>query len=130
MTNCGGISKLVKSVKAVKPNLWVWDYIVLIAEKIGTKWECKKGRKYGKGLFVGTEESEDNQGKEIEDFVENPTFDSSGSAQSIEEHGDSGPILIVNRTFFTPKGEHKDKCLWQNISKLLVQLGEKYVVWS
>lgn len=56
--------------------------------------ECKKGGKYGKGLFVGIEESEDYQGKEIEEFVENPTFDSSGSAQSIEEHGDSGPILI------------------------------------
>ena len=28
---------LVKSVKAAKPNPWVRDYAVLIAEKVGTK---------------------------------------------------------------------------------------------
>ncbi|KAH9735062.1 Endonuclease [Citrus sinensis] len=65
--------------------------------------ECKKGGKYGKGLFVGTEESEDYQEEETEEFTVEPTFDSSGSAQSVEEHGDSGPMLIVNRAFFTPK---------------------------
>ncbi|KAH9693434.1 Endonuclease [Citrus sinensis] len=50
-----------------------------------------------------TEESEDYQEEETEEFAVEPTFDSSGSAQSVEEHGDSGPMLIVNRAFFTPK---------------------------
>ncbi|KAH9650278.1 hypothetical protein KPL70_026314 [Citrus sinensis] len=40
--------------------------------------ECKKGGKYGKGLFVGTEESEDYQEEETEEFAIEPTFDSSG----------------------------------------------------
>ena len=71
--------------------------------------ECKNGGKYGKCLFVGTEESEDYQDEETKEFTEEPTFDSSGSAQFVEEHGDSEPMLIVNRTFFTPKGQDKDK---------------------
>ncbi|XP_024038267.1 uncharacterized protein LOC112097314 [Citrus clementina] len=63
----------------------------------------------------GTEESEDYQEEETEEFAVEPTFDSIGSAQSVEEHGDSGPMLIVNRAFFTPKGQDKDKWLPQNI---------------
>ena len=55
--------------------------------------KCKKGGKYGKGLFVGTEESEDYQEEETEEFAVELTFDSSGSTQSVEEHGDSGPML-------------------------------------
>ena len=77
--------------------------------------EYKKGGKYDKGLFVGTKKSEDYQEEETEEFAEEPTFDSSGSAQSIEEHGDSGPMLIVNRAFFTPKGQDQDRWLRQNI---------------
>ncbi|KAH9684874.1 Endonuclease [Citrus sinensis] len=50
-----------------------------------------------------TEKSEDYQEEETEEFAVEPTFDSSGSAQSVEEHGDNGPMLIVNRTFFTLK---------------------------
>ena len=37
--------------------------------------ECKNRGKYGKGLFVGTEESEDYQEEETEEFVVEPTFD-------------------------------------------------------
>ncbi|KAH9653391.1 Endonuclease [Citrus sinensis] len=87
--------------------------------------ECKKGGKYGKGLFVGTEESEDYQEEETEEFAVEPTFDSSGSAQSVEEHGDSGPMLIVNRAFFTPKGQDKDKWLRQNIFQTTCTIGGK-----
>ncbi|XP_052291811.1 uncharacterized protein LOC127900665 [Citrus sinensis] len=87
--------------------------------------ECKKGGKYGKGLFVGIEESEDYQEEETEEFAVEPTFDSSGSAQSVEEHGDSGPMLIVNRTFFTPKGQDKDKWLRQNIFQTTCTIGGK-----
>ncbi|KAH9679211.1 hypothetical protein KPL71_026032 [Citrus sinensis] len=87
--------------------------------------ECKKGGKYGKGLFVGTEESEDYHEEKIEEFVVEPTFDSSGSAQSIEEHGDSGPMLIVNRALFTPKGQDKDKWLRQNIFQTTCTIGGK-----
>ena len=71
--------------------------------------ECKNGGKYGKGLFVGIEESENYQKEETEEFIEEPTFDNNGSAQFVEEYGDSEPILIVNHTFFTPKGQDKDK---------------------
>ena len=42
--------------------------------------ECKKERKYGKDLFVGIEESEDYQKEETEEFAEEPTSDSCGSA--------------------------------------------------
>ncbi|KAH9751433.1 hypothetical protein KPL71_014293 [Citrus sinensis] len=87
--------------------------------------ECKKGGKYDKGLFVGTEESEDYQEEETEEFAEEPTFDSSGSAQSIEEHGDSGPMLIVNRAFFTPKDQDKDNWLRQNIFQTTCTIGGK-----
>ncbi|KAH9663456.1 Endonuclease [Citrus sinensis] len=87
--------------------------------------ECKKGGKYGKGLFVGIEESEDYQEEETEEFDVEPTFDSSGSAQSVEEHGDSGPMLIVNRAFFTPKGQDKDKWLRQNIFQTTCTIGGK-----
>ncbi|KAH9723702.1 Endonuclease [Citrus sinensis] len=87
--------------------------------------ECKKGGKYGKDLFVGTEESEDYQEEETEEFAVEPTFDSSGSAQSVEEHGDSGPMLIVNRAFFTPKGQDKDKWLRQNIFQTTCTIGGK-----
>ncbi|KAH9670836.1 Endonuclease [Citrus sinensis] len=87
--------------------------------------ECKKGGKYGKGLFVGTEESEDYQEEETEEFAVEPTFDSSGSAQSVEEHGDSGPMLIVNHAFFTPKGQDKDKWLRQNIFQTTCTIGGK-----
>ena len=73
--------------------------------------ECKKRGKYSKSLFVGTEESEDYQEEENEEFVEEPFFYSSSNTQSVEEHGDNGPMLIVNRTFFTPKGQDKDKWL-------------------
>ncbi|KAH9721969.1 Endonuclease [Citrus sinensis] len=90
--------------------------------------ECKKGGKYGKGLFVGTEESEDYQEEETEEFVVEPTFDNSGSAQSVEEHGDSRPMLIVNRAFFTLKGQDKDKWLRQISFRLLVQLGVKQFI--
>ncbi|KAH9725143.1 Endonuclease [Citrus sinensis] len=87
--------------------------------------ECKKGGKYGKGLFVGTEESEDYQDEETEEFTVERTFDSSGSAQSIEEHGDSRPMLIVNHAFFTPKGQDKDKWLRQNIFQTTCTIGGK-----
>ncbi|KAH9686841.1 hypothetical protein KPL70_014533 [Citrus sinensis] len=87
--------------------------------------ECKKGGKYGKGLFVGTEESEDYQEEETEEFAIEPTFDSSGSAQSVEEHSDSGPMLIVNRAFFTPKGQDNDKWLRQNIFQTTCTIGGK-----
>ncbi|KAH9681591.1 Endonuclease [Citrus sinensis] len=87
--------------------------------------ECKKGGKYGKCLFVGTEESEDYQEEETEEFAVEPTFDSSGSAQSVEENGDSGPMLIVNRAFFTPKGQDKDKWLRQNIFQTTCTIGGK-----
>ena len=33
---------LVKSVKAAIPNPRVWDYAVLIAEKMGTEWQNVK----------------------------------------------------------------------------------------
>ena len=92
--------------------------------------ECKKGGKYGKGLFVGIEESEDYQEEETEEFVVEPTLDSSGSAKSVEEHGDSGPMLIVNRTCFTPKGQAKTSGYDKISFRLLAQLGLKYVVWS
>ena len=87
--------------------------------------ECKKGGKYGKSLFVGTEESEDYQEEDTEEFAEEPTFDSSGSAQSVEEHGDSGPMLIVNRAFFTSKGQDNDKWLRQNIFQTTCTIGSK-----
>ncbi|KAH9715447.1 Endonuclease [Citrus sinensis] len=87
--------------------------------------ECKKGGKYGKCLFVGIEESEDYQEEETEEFAVEPTFDSSGSAQSVEEHGDNGPMLIVNRAFFTPKGQDKDKWLRQNIFQTNCTIGGK-----
>ena len=102
-------------VKAAKHNPRVWDYTTLIREKVSTKWQCKKERKYGKNLFVSTEESEDYQEEETEEFTEEPTFDSSGSARSIEEHGDNRPMLIVNLTFFILKGQDKDKWFQKNI---------------
>ena len=52
--------------------------------------KCKKGGKYCKGLFD-----------------EELTFDNRGSAQSIKEYGDNKPMLIVNRTFFTPNAQDK-----------------------
>ena len=58
---------------------------------------------------MGTEESEDYQEEETKEFAEELTFDSSGSAQSVEEHGDCGPMLIVNQALFTLKGQDKDK---------------------
>ncbi|KAH9763915.1 Endonuclease [Citrus sinensis] len=73
----------------------------------------------------GTEESEDYQEEETEEFAVEPTFDSSGSAQSVEEHGDSGPMLIVNRAFFTPKGQDKHKWLRQNIFQTTCTIGGK-----
>lgn len=77
--------------------------------------ECKMRGKYGKDLFVGTEESDDYQVEETEEFAEEPTLNSSGSAQSIKEYGDNGPMLIVNCAFFTPIGQEKDKWLRHNI---------------
>ena len=71
--------------------------------------ECKKWGKYCKGLFIGTKESEDYQEEEIEEFAEELTFDNRGSAQSIKEYGDNKPMLIVNRTFFTPNAQDKEK---------------------
>lgn len=56
----------------------------------------KKGGKYSKGLFTGIRKSEEHQQEEIEEFAEEPTFDTSDSAQSIKEHGDSRRMLIVN----------------------------------
>ena len=73
--------------------------------------KCKKGGKYGKGLFIDIEESENYEEEEIVEFAEELAFDSSGSAQSVEEQGDSRPMLTVNRAFFTPKGQDKDKWL-------------------
>lgn len=58
----------MKLVKAGKPNPRVQGYTILIVNKVGV--ECKKEGQYGKGLFVGTEESEDNQEEETEDFTE------------------------------------------------------------
>ena len=55
--------------------------------------ECKKGGKYGKCLCVGIEENEDYQEEETEEFAKESNFYSSGSTQSVEEHGDSGPML-------------------------------------
>ena len=83
--------------------------------------ECKKEWKYGKNLFVSTEESEDYQEEETEE----PTFDSSGSARSIEEHGDNIPMLIVNRAFFIPKGQDKDKWFQKNIFQTTYTIGRK-----
>ena len=121
----------MKLVKAVKPNPRVRGYAILIANKVGAK--CKKEGKYSKGLFVGTEESEDYQEEETEELIEElaekptnePTFDSGGSAQFFEEHGDSGPMLIVNRAFFTPKGQDEDKLLRQNFFQTTCTIGGK-----
>ena len=58
-------------------------------------------------------------------FAEDPTFDSSGSAQSVEEHGDSRPMLIGNREFFTLKCQDKEKWLRQNIFQTTCIVGGK-----
>ena len=58
-------------------------------------------------------------------FAEDPTFDSSGSAHSVEEHGDSRPILIRNRVFFALKCQDKEKWLRQNIFQTNCIVGGK-----
>lgn len=116
----------MKNVKIAKHNPRAQDYVVLIAKKVGTEWfKCKKRGKYDKNLFIGTEESEDHKEEETEEFSKEPTFDSSGSARSVKEHGDSEPMLIVNCVFFTYKGQNKDKWLEQNIFQTTYIIGEK-----
>ena len=85
--------------------------------------KCKKRGKYGKGLFVGVKESEDYEEEEIAEFAEELVFYSSGSAQFVEEKGDSGPMLIVNLTFFTFKGKTKISGYDKIFFKLFAQLG-------
>lgn len=69
--------------------------------------KCKKGGKIWKDLFIGTKENEKHQEEEIEESTEELIFDSNGCTQFVEEYGNREPMLIVNRAFFTPKGQNE-----------------------
>lgn len=71
--------------------------------------EFKKEGKCSKDLSINTKKSKEHKEEETEKSIAEPTFDTSGSAQFIEEHGDNGLILIINRAFFTPKRIRKEK---------------------
>lgn len=45
--------------------------------------ECEMGENYSKSLFVNIKEGKEHQKEKTEDFVEEPTFDISGSTQSL-----------------------------------------------
>ena len=84
----------MKVVKAARPNIRAQDFVVLIAEKIDTEWQIvKRGGKYIKGLFVGIKENEEHQEEETEMYIEQPTFDTTSSAQSVKEHVDKRASL-------------------------------------
>lgn len=53
----------------------------------------KAARLMNKGLFICIEESEEHQEEETEMYIEQPTFDTTSSAQSVKEHVDKRASL-------------------------------------
>lgn len=95
-------------VKAIRPNAHARDYIASIVGKIGTEWQSVKGRKSWWNLIHRHWRKWIAPRGRTKESIKEPTFDTSGNIQSVDEHGDRGPILIINWAFFTYIGQGKD----------------------
>ena len=88
--------------------------------------DCKKESKVGKGLFI---ENEENSFQEYVDFTQAPVYDDYGGNEDVNEEfvkGDEGPLLVVQRTCFTPREvEGSDGWLRNNIFQSTCTIGGK-----
>ena len=83
--------------------------------------DCKKGGRYGKGLFI---ENEELPHDEHNNCKEGPLFDAHDLS---EEHvyGDVGPLLVVRRACLTPREVEGDSWLHNNIFQSTCTIGGK-----
>jgi len=85
--------------------------------------DCKKGDRYGKGLFI---DSEDTPPDEQYSTEQDPKFDSHHDDFEEEHvHGDNGPLLVVRRVCLTPRAADGDSWLRNNIFQSTCTIGGK-----
>lgn len=66
---------------------------------------CRKGDRYGKGLFIESGESVDDV---VGDTNQSPEYDVGEDGEEELIQGDEGPLLIVRRACFTPHKSEGD----------------------
>ena len=66
--------------------------------------DCKKGGRYGKGLFIESEECTEDH---LNTFEQEAVYDAEEEEEYVQ--GDDGPLLVTRRACFTPrKSEGED----------------------
>ncbi|XP_021831119.1 uncharacterized protein LOC110771169 [Prunus avium] len=85
--------------------------------------DCKKRDRYGKGLFIDSEDTPPDEQYSIE---QDPKFDSHYDDFEEEHvHGDNGPLLVVQRVCLTPRVADGDSWLRNNIFQSTCTIGGK-----
>ncbi|XP_038680959.1 uncharacterized protein LOC119981891 [Tripterygium wilfordii] len=80
------------------------------------------GEKYGKGLFVETEEAPIGAGVNLDQA---PVFDEEEECDEEHIHGDDGPLLMMRQVFLAPCEETESDWLRNNIFNSTCTIGGK-----
>ena len=80
--------------------------------------DCKKGGRYGKGLFIESEECTDDH---LNTFKQEAAYDAEEEEDYVQ--GDDGPLLVTRRTCFTPRKSKGVDWLRSNIFQITCTMG-------
>ena len=84
--------------------------------------DCKKGGRYGKVLFIESEECIDDH---LNTFEQEAFYDAKKEEECVQ--GDDGPLLVTRRACFTPRKSEGEDCSEAISFKLHVLWGARYV---
>ena len=72
--------------------------------------DCKKGGRYGKGLFIEGEECADDH---LNTFEQETVYDAEEEEKYVQ--GDDDPLLVIRKACFTPRKSEGEDWLRSNI---------------
>ena len=82
--------------------------------------DCKKGGRYGKGLFIESEECTDDY---LNIFEQETVYDAEEEDEDVQ--GDDDPLLVTRRACFTPHKSEGEDWLRNNIFQTTCTMGSK-----
>ena len=80
--------------------------------------DCKKGGRYGKGLFIESEECTDDY---LNIFEQEAVYDAEEEEEYVQ--ADDGPLLVTRRACFTPHKSEGEDWLRSNIFQTTCTMG-------
>ena len=80
--------------------------------------DCKKGGRYGKGLFIESEECTNDY---LNTFEQEAVYDAEKEEEYVQ--GDDGPLLFTRKACFTPRKSKGEDWLRSNIFQTTCTMG-------